>query len=161
GLNAEGLTVEIHRAPPKPAPFIVLGIACVLAAIVLDYKLLRHGTARTYLAMAAGFTLAFALDFPTEGAGPHNLVRPAIAAALLEVAADAAEHAQVGVGVDEELDVHQPAQALVDEHQDALDDDHPRGLDATRVRPPRVHDEVVDGHVGRLAATQALEVADE
>ena len=45
------------------------------------------------------------------------------AAARLHVAADAAEDADVGVGVDEDLDVEAIADPLVDEDQDALDDD--------------------------------------
>ena len=58
------------------------------------------------------------------------------AAALLDVAADAADDADVGVGVDEDLDVDLLAQRGLDEHEDALDDDHARGLDrgASRLR---------------------------
>ena len=50
----------------------------------------------------------------------HRLER---AAALLEVAADAAHQPDVGVGVDEDLDVHLLAQRGLGEHEDALDDD--------------------------------------
>ena len=78
----------------------------------------------------------------------HRLER---AATLLEVAADAAHQPDVGVGVDEDLDVHLIAQRGLGEHEDALDDDHRARLDASRARRARVLREVVDRDLDRLA----------
>ena len=48
------------------------------------------------------------------------------APALADVAQDTPRQPDVGVGVDVNLDVHQVAQLLVLEDQDAVDDDHLR-----------------------------------
>ena len=53
-----------------------------------------------------------------------RLHRLEAAAALLEVAPQAPQDAHVGVGVDEELDVHEPAQRLLGQDQDPLEQDH-------------------------------------
>ena len=59
------------------------------------------------------------------------------AAALGEVASQAADEAQVGVGVDEDLDVEQLAEHRLGEDQDPLDEHDPAGLDLRECRPVR------------------------
>src|SRR5262249_34067378 len=65
---------------------------------------------------------------------------------MLEVAADAAHHADVGIRVDEELHLEARAQAVVREHENALDDDDRRRRD-----PHALLEAVVDGEVVRGA----------
>ena len=55
-------------------------------------------------------------------------------AALFDIAAHPPQHPDVGVGVDEQLDVEQAAQLAVDEQQDAFDDDERRRLDPPSYR---------------------------
>ena len=73
------------------------------------------------------------------------------ASALADVAQDTPRQPDVGVGVDVNLDVHQVAQLLVFEDQDAVDDDHLRRFHAHALRRAVVVDErvdrVFDGHV--------------
>src|SRR5690606_16740450 len=83
------------------------------------------------------------------------------AAAVLEVAADAAEDADVGGGVDEELQIDLRAQALVDEDEDAFDDDDRPGLDRDRLLAAAVGLEVVDRHRDGLAGLEPLDVLDQ
>ena len=58
------------------------------------------------------------------------MTEPDRSPALLDVALQPSHQAQVGVGVDEDLDVHQVAQPLVGEDQDALDQDDGLRIDA-------------------------------
>ena len=78
------------------------------------------------------------------------------AAAFGRVAANAADEAEVGVGVDEDLHVAEFANARVGEEQDAVDDDDAGRRDDHRVVAPRVRDEVVDRLVDRLARGEPL-----
>ena len=73
----------------------------------------------------------------------------------------AAHEPDVGVGVDEDLDVDLRAQPLVDEHEDALDDDDGGGLDAAGLAAARVLAIVVLGHVDGAARAQRHEVRRE
>ena len=84
-----------------------------------------------------------------------------VAAALVHVAQHAAQDALVGVGLDENLDVKEVAQALVLEDQDALDDDDLARLDDLRPVGARVAREVVDRALDAPALAQCLEVRDE
>jgi hypothetical protein len=83
------------------------------------------------------------------------------AAALLEVAADAAHQPDVGVGVDEDLDVELIADRGLDEDQDALDQNQRRRLDVAGLGPAGVGDEVVDRHVDRVAGLELGQVLGE
>ena len=78
-----------------------------------------------------------------------------VAAALVHVAQHAAQDALVGVGLDENLDVKEVAQALVLEDQDALDDDDLARLDDLRPVGARVAREVVDRALDAPALAQA------
>ena len=64
--------------------------------------------------------------------------------ALLDVPPDPAAQAPVGVGVDEDADVHLVAERLVDEDHDALDHDDPPRLDVQELLRP-VEDGIVVG----------------
>ena len=66
------------------------------------------------------------------------------AAARVDVALDAADQPDVGVGVDEDFHVAQVADALVDEEKNAVDDDDVGGLDSDGFARSQVGDEIVD-----------------
>jgi hypothetical protein len=76
-----GLTISFHNAGPDPRLFYLLGLICVLIGIALDYKFAAPKV-KTYVTMAAAFTLVFAWHYPTV-ATPHNLVRRAIESGLI------------------------------------------------------------------------------
>ncbi len=71
------------------------------------------------------------------------------------------DEAQVGVGVDEELDVELRPQLGFDEDQDPLHEDDRRGHDVDGLRCARVVGEVVDGYLCRQALPQELQVLDQ
>ena len=82
----------------------------------------------------------------------HRLERPA---PVLDVAAQAAHHPEVGVGVDVDLEVHQPPQLGLVEHQDPLDDQHRDAVPPERwPRRPVVHREVVGGPLDAASGQQ-------
>src|SRR5690606_24064723 len=83
------------------------------------------------------------------------------AAALLEVAPDAAEHPDVGVGVHEDLDVELLADRRRDEGEDPLDQDHRGRHHLAGPGRPGVAAEVVDRHLDRLAGPEDPEVLGE
>ena len=80
------------------------------------------------------------------------------APALVDVPLQAPQDAHVGVGVDEELDVHQPPQRLLGQHQDPLQDHDRARLQRVGQHAPRVA-RVVVGEVGdRPAGAQVAQV---
>ena len=83
------------------------------------------------------------------------------APAFLDVAPDAAEHADVRVGIDEDLDVEHPPQRLVCEYEDALDHHHRRGLHRPRLLEATMGGKVVDRNPDRLPRAKQLQVADQ
>ena len=83
------------------------------------------------------------------------------AAALFDVALEAADEADVGIGVDEDLDIEQGAQFGVAEDEDALDHDDGFGRDALDAVGAGVGLEVVDGQVDGLPGFELEDVADE
>ena len=80
------------------------------------------------------------------------------AAALLEVTANAADQPDIGIGIDEDLDVHLLAQHRLGEHEDALHDHHARRLHPPRRRRTGVGGEVVDRDVDRLTVAQGTQM---
>lgn len=81
GALMDGLHVEVRKAPPQPVWFFALGALVLLVGGYIDYRLHSPTEKRTYVSVAAGFTLVFAAYYPTE-ATPHSLVRPAVATLL-------------------------------------------------------------------------------
>jgi len=97
---------------------------------------------------------------------PHGRVvliahRLEAAAAMLEIAADAAHEPDVRIGVDEDLHVHLFAQRGLCEHEDALDDDHGSRHDVALLDATRVAREVVDRYVDGAAGAQLAQMLDE
>ena len=82
-------------------------------------------------------------------------------AALLDVALEAPHQADVGVGVDEDLQVHVGAEALIRQHQDPFDDHHRCRLDPTGLGAPHVLSKVVLGDVDRPTGAQVSELVDQ
>ena len=87
--------------------------------------------------------------------GDHAVQR---AAALFHVPHDAPQDAHVGVGVHEHLDVHQIAQLRAGKDEDALHQDHRRGVDLDEVIGAVVLGEIVHRAQHRLARLQGLDV---
>ena len=83
------------------------------------------------------------------------------AAALLDVALQPAHQPDIGVRVDEQLEIHLPAEALVGEHQYPLDDHHGRGFDPPRVGAAHVLAKVILRDLDGLSGAQGREVSDE
>jgi len=81
--------------------------------------------------------------------------------ALGDVALQAADEPRVGVGVDEELDVHQRAQRRVRIDQQPFDDDGAARLAAKRGGAAGVAGEVVFGRIDRAPVLQLADVVDE
>lgn len=78
----DGLHIAVRPAGPEPLIFMVLaGLACLLA-IGFDARLADGSKHKTYLAAAAGLSLAFSIAFPMD-ATPHSMVRPAVGALVL------------------------------------------------------------------------------
>jgi len=82
-------------------------------------------------------------------------------AAFLDVAADPSKSANVGIGVDIDLDVEQLSDALLDEDEDALQDDDRRRLHLARLLGTTVILEIVDRQRDRRATFERLEMRDE
>jgi uncharacterized protein len=83
------------------------------------------------------------------------------AAPLLDVATNPPKNADVGVGIDEQLHVEEIAQRLLDEDEDALDDDDRCRLHFAGFFGTAVVFEIVDGDGDGLAGPQRYEVLDE
>ena len=83
------------------------------------------------------------------------------AAALLDVALHPAHEPDVGVGVDEDLEVHLGAQPLVGQHQDPFDQDDGGGLDPAGLLAAHVLAKVVLGDLDGLPGAQRAEVRDQ
>ena len=81
--------------------------------------------------------------------------------AVADVAQDAPGQPDVGIGIDEDLDVHQVAQLLVLEDQNAVDDDHFRRFDIHGLGHPVVVDERIDRMFDRHVLLQRLDVFDK
>lgn len=81
-LLEEGLVVSVVRAWVNPAWFWLLGLVVIVLGVLSDYRLKAPKQDPTYLAAAAGFTLALVIYLPTD-ATPHHLVRPAVGALVL------------------------------------------------------------------------------
>jgi len=64
-------------------------------------------------------------------------------AAHVNVALDATDQPDVGIGVHEHLHVAQIADTLVDEEKNSVDDHHVSGLDSCGLGPSKVGDEIV------------------
>jgi hypothetical protein len=78
--------------------------------------------------------------------------------AQVGVSLDAPDEPDVRIRVDEDFHIAEVAHSLVDEKQNAVDDDHVGGLDACRLRPAEVRHEIVFGFVDRLAPAQRIKV---
>jgi hypothetical protein len=77
-----GLTVALRPGGMNPLIFIILGVAALLMALVLDVKLVDiKGKLKGYLLPAVAVAFAFAMYYPDE-ATPHALVRPAVSGLL-------------------------------------------------------------------------------
>ncbi len=83
------------------------------------------------------------------------------AAAFGDVTLQPADEPRVVVGVDEDLDVHQTAQLLIGEDQDAFDDHDRTRFDHDNVGPAGVAREVVARDVDRPSLAQRRHVLDE
>jgi len=81
--------------------------------------------------------------------------------AIVRVPLDSANEPDVGIRVDEYLDVAKFPHSRVDEQQDAVDDDYVRGLDARRLDFAQMSDEVVLRLVDRLPPGERLEMCEE
>ena len=83
------------------------------------------------------------------------------AAALIDVALEAAHEADVGVGVHEDFDVHQFAEGRVFENEDALENDGGARLDAGDLRDAAMRGEIVRGQIDGFAGAQPAKMLDE
>ena len=81
-----------------------------------------------------------------------------IAAAFLDVAGKATQHADVGIRIDEHLHVEQSAHRLERQHQDALQEDHVARIHPLRLAGARVQRERVHRLLHRAAGLQLLQV---
>ena len=79
----------------------------------------------------------------------------------MEVPLQAADEAQVGIGVNEDLDVEQPAERGLGEDQDALHKDHIARLDCECLGGAAVGGEIVDRHLDGLPVAQGTDVLDQ
>jgi len=79
-------------------------------------------------------------------------------AAVVGVALDAANESNVGVGIDENLDVAQLANSLVDEEQNSIDYHHVGRLYSRRAWAPEVSHEIVSRLVDRFAFAQRFQM---
>jgi hypothetical protein len=77
------------------------------------------------------------------------------------IALDSSNEPDVRIRVDEYLDVAKIPHPLVDEQQNAVDDDYVGRLDAGRFRSTQVGDEIVHGLVDRIAFAEGFEVSAE
>ena len=82
------------------------------------------------------------------------------AAALLDVADDAAQNAHIGVGVHEYLHIHQVAQLGGVEDQNTFDNDDRRGLHENDLVAAVVDGVVIHRHLHRVAGAQLPQVGD-
>jgi hypothetical protein len=64
-------------------------------------------------------------------------------ATIVRIALDAADESNVGISIDEHLDVAQFANPVVDEKQNAVDHDYIRRLNACVVATSKVSDEII------------------
>ncbi len=84
---ADGLHIDVRPAGPNPLLFILLGVLAIVGALALDARLTDgKGRIKSYLAVGVGICFGFALYFPEE-ATPHSLVRPAVSALVVGLAA--------------------------------------------------------------------------
>src|SRR3990170_2549601 len=81
--------------------------------------------------------------------------------ALLDVALQPADEAHVGIGIDEDLDVEQFAQAPLGEDQNALHQDHQLRFDVARQVGAGVGGEIVDRDLDRLPPAQRFQMVDQ
>ena len=98
--------------------------------------------------------------------GPHRVEVLAAhrlegAPAVADVALQAAEDAHVGVGVDEELDVHHPTERVFGQDQDALEEQHRSRGEGIGQHLARVGGVVVDEMGDRTAGLQVTEILHE
>jgi hypothetical protein len=84
-----------------------------------------------------------------------------VAAALFDVARQPPNDAHVVFGLHEDAHVELAAHRVHVQHENALDQDQLRRIDAHRSRLSRRGDEVVDGLLDRLAGLQRLQVRDQ
>lgn len=83
------------------------------------------------------------------------------APAFGDVAMQAADEAQVGVGVYEDFDVKQLAEADFAEDEDAFDDDDPVGLNGDGAGRAGVGGEVVNGEFDGVSLAELLDMVDQ
>jgi hypothetical protein len=77
-----GLTVALRQAGLDPVIFLILGIAALLMALVLDVRLVDvKGKLKGYLFPSVAIAFAFGRYYP-ENATPHELVKPAVSGLL-------------------------------------------------------------------------------
>jgi len=88
-----------------------------------------------------------------------NLVEGTTSA--FHVSTDASKDANVGSGVYKDLQVQAFPDALVNEDQDAFDDDHGSGVDLPAPWLSKVGDKIVVGNLDRFAAPKFIEVLDK
>jgi len=83
------------------------------------------------------------------------------APALGDIALQAADEPQVGIGIYKDLDVEQLAQGFLGEDQDAVHDDHPLRLHPDGFAGARMGGEVVNRDFYRLQVLEPDNVLDE
>lgn len=84
---------------------------------------------------------------------PDRLVKAA--AAFDDVPADDADKAFIGIGIDEDLDIHRVAQFGVGEHQDAFHDEHLGGMHGDRLLAAPAGDVRIGRHRDGLTLFEA------
>lgn len=78
-----------------------------------------------------------------------------------DIAVDAAQQADIVVGIHEQLDVHQLAQLLLAEDQNTVDEDYFTWMYFLRFLAANVFGKIVDGHVYAVAFHQGVDVPDQ
>ena len=82
------------------------------------------------------------------------------ASAFDDIAADDADEAFVGVGVDKHLDIHRIAQFRICEHEDALHDEHFGGMHGDGLLATAAGDIRISGHGNGFTSLEPLDVLD-
>lgn len=83
------------------------------------------------------------------------------APALVDVALQAADEAEIGVGVDKDAHVHLLAQIFITKDEDAFDEDHAGWLQCDLFAAARVGGKVVDWNLYSVAVAQLGQMLDQ
>jgi hypothetical protein len=79
----------------------------------------------------------------------------------VNVAIQSPNEADIGIGINKDLEVHQSPQSRIAKDQYSLEDDYGPGPDVSRFGPARVRLVVVDGLLYRFAGTEGFDVVDQ